>query len=378
MISDVPVGFLLSGGVDSTVILSCAVTETSKKISTFTVGFDGADFEDERLYARLAARRFDTDHHEITITPQEFWEFLPSLAWHMEEPVCDPPAVSLHYISKLARQHVKVLLSGEGGDEAFGGYFTYRNFLFLEKMKSLMHPHEDVLATLMGWTRYCPSLRKVARFSRFATTDLPNYYYSRAAAPFSFFNLNKETLCTPDFCAAVDFNRSVEPIHKLFENVRGQPWLNQMQYIDTKSALPDDLLVKADRMTMANSLELRVPFLDHKVLEFAVSLPTKYRVRHLTTKRILKETFRGRIPNEIIKRRKAGFPLPLERWMRGELRNQVREVVLSRRFLDRGYFRKEGIESLLAQSDQGRPLGKEIFSLLTLELLHEQLVDHAR
>jgi asparagine synthase (glutamine-hydrolysing) len=151
-----------------------------------------------------------------------------------------------------------------------------------------------------------------------------------------------------------------------------------MQYIDTKSALPDDLLVKADRMTMANSLELRVPFLDHKVLEFAVSLPTKYRVRHLTTKRILKETFRGRIPNEIIKRRKAGFPLPLERWMRGELRNQVREVVLSRRFLDRGYFRKEGIESLLAQSDQGRPLGKEIFSLLTLELLHEQLVDHAR
>ncbi len=138
MISDVPIGFLLSGGVDSTVVLSCAALETTEKISTFTVGFENAHFEDERPYARLAARRFGTEHHEITITPQEFWDFLPSLVWSMEEPICDPPAVSLHYVSKLARQHVKVLLSGEGGDEAFGGYYDYRNLLFLETVKATL------------------------------------------------------------------------------------------------------------------------------------------------------------------------------------------------------------------------------------------------
>jgi len=375
MISDVPVGFLLSGGVDSTVVLSCAATETSKRISTFTVGFDGEGFVDERPFARLAAKRFGTEHHEITITPQEFWDFLPSLVRHMEEPVCDPPAVSLHYVSKLARRHVKVLLSGEGGDEAFGGYHTYRNFMLLERLKSMAGPLTGALSAVFNGAARFPRLRKIGQFAPYIKTGLPDYYYSRTASPFSFFNPIKEGLYTHSFCAMVNQKRSTEVIRNLFGNVRDEPLLNQMQYIDTKTSLPDDLLIKADKMTMANSMELRVPFLDHKLLEFAASLPLSYRVNKFTTKRILKETFRDRIPGEIIQRKKAGFPIPIKRWLQKELRDQVYQVLLSRKCLERGYFRKEGIEKLLALGDQGQPLTKEIFSLLTLELLLAQFVD---
>jgi asparagine synthase (glutamine-hydrolysing) len=375
MISDVPIGFLLSGGVDSTIVLSCAATETSEKISTFTVGFESAHFEDERPYARLAADRFETEHHEITITPQDFWEFLPALVRSMEEPICDPPAVSLHYISKLARQHVKVLLSGEGGDEAFGGYHDYRNFLALEKVKFALPALKYTFSAMLGAADQFAALRKVAKFSPYFVTAPQEYYYSRASSPFSFFNRNKEVLYTPSLYAAVRPKLSVEIIRNLFHSVGGQPLLNQLQYIDIKTLLPDDLLIKADRITMGNSLELRVPFLDHELLEFAASLPPEYRVKGFKTKRILKKAFGQRIPKEIIRRKKAGFPIPIERWIQGELKDEVREVLLSKKSLDRGYFRRSGVENLLALGDQGKPVAKEIFALLTLELLLLQFID---
>lgn len=376
MISDVPVGFLLSGGVDSTVVLSCAATETDKKISTFTVGFDNASFEDERVYARMAAKRFGSDHHEITIEPKEFWDFLPSLIWHMEEPVCDPPAVSLHYVSKLAKSHVKVLLSGEGGDEAFGGYTDYRNFQYLERVKRAIHPMEGLLAgALILANRFGP-LRKAGKFAPFVKTALPDYFYSRVASPFSYFNQNKAGLYTSGFRETINPERSLDTVRELFNRVKDQPLLNQMQYIDTKTTLPDDLLVKADRITMGNSLELRVPFLDHVLLEFAATLPPDYRVKGLATKRILKQAFGKRIPMEIIKRKKAGFPIPIAQWCQNELRDPVRQVLLERKALERGYFTKRGIEQLLAAGDAGRPVAKEIFSLLTLELLHQRFIDN--
>ena len=377
MISDVPVGFLLSGGLDSTVVLCCAAMERKNKISTFTVGFDDAQFEDERVYARLAAKRFGSDHHEITITPKEFWDYLPTLVWHMEEPVCDPPAVSLHYVSKLARRHVKVLLSGEGGDEGFGGYNNYRNFQFLEGVKRTIHPMEGVLGGALDLANYFGPLRKVGKFAPFMTTALPDYFYSRVASPFSYFNRNKSELYTADFRATINLDRSLDPIRRFFKRIKDQPVLNQMQYLDVKTTLPDDLLVKADRITMANSLELRVPFLDHVLLEFAAELPTQYKVKNLVTKRILRHAFGERIPQEIVYRKKAGFPIPMGRWMRKELRQEVRDVLLSTKALGRGYFARAGVERLLADSDKGQSVSKEIFSLLTLELLHSQFVDIA-
>jgi asparagine synthase (glutamine-hydrolysing) len=167
----------------------------------------------------------------------------------------------------------------------------------------------------------------------------------------------------------VDAEQSLEVVRALFRRVRDQSPLNQMQYIDLKTSLPDDLLVKADKMTMCNSLELRVPLLDHQVLEFALNLPEAHRVKGVVTKRILKETFRGRIPREIIERKKAGFPIPIERWVRGELHEGVREVLLSRACLERGFFRRSAIETMLERNARGEGLSRELFALVTLELL---------
>ena len=221
MISDVPVGFLLSGGVDSTALLSCAVNETNKRISTFTIGFGGNDFADERPYAQLAAQRFGTDHHEITISADQFSEFLPTYVWHMEEPVCEPPAVALYYVSKLASEHVKVVLSGEGGDEAFGGYQNYRNLLFLEKAKSAMGPLNPAIGALMGALGSITRFHRPRKYAPLMTAQLPQYYYSRVSSPFSYFNRNKTALYTNEFQGSLDSRpASNGVVQKLFSRVQ--------------------------------------------------------------------------------------------------------------------------------------------------------------
>jgi len=370
MISDVPVGFLLSGGVDSTALLSCAVNETSKRVSTFTIGFDGHEFADERPYARLAAERFGTDHHEITISADQFRDFLPDYVWHMEEPVCEPPAVALYYVSRLASKHVKVVLSGEGGDEAFGGYQNYRNLLLFEKAKTAAGPFKGLIAGALKGLAQVPAFHRAQKYAPLMSSSLSDYYYSRVSSPFSYFNRKKDSLYSEGFLHHLNGQRAGHLTHELFSRVREQSMLNQMLYVDTKTWLPDDLLIKADKITMANSLELRVPLLDHRVLEFGATLPTEYKVKGLKTKRILKKAFDGRVPSEIIKRKKTGFPVPYGRWLNGELRDYVHDVLLSPESTQRGYLRKSGVERLLARSDAGAPVAKEVFSLLTLELWH--------
>lgn len=375
MISDVPVGFLLSGGVDSTALLSCAVSETDKRISTFTIGFAGNDFADERPYARLAANRFGTDHHEMTISADEFRDFLPKYVWHMEEPVCEAPAIALYYVSKLAKDYVKVVLSGEGGDEAFGGYHSYRNLLLFEKGKRAVGPFVGILAGLVKSLARIRRFHRVQKYAPLIETRLPDYYYSCVSSPFSYFNRNKKSLYNGEFRLSLDSKRPSALVDALFSQVKDQGLLNQMLYVDTKTWLPDDLLIKADKITMANSLELRVPLLDHLVLEFAASLPPEYKVKGFATKRILKKAFRDHVPEEIIKRKKTGFPVPYARWLRGDLRSYAHDVLLDSKALQRGYFRKASVEDLLVRFDAGEPVAKEVFSLLTLELWHEQFAD---
>jgi asparagine synthase (glutamine-hydrolysing) len=379
MISDVPVGVLLSGGVDSTIVLDCAVQEASKPISTFTIGFGGEEFDDERPFGRLVAERFGTEHHEITMSAQDFSDFLPAYVRHMEEPVCEAPAIALHYISKLARQHVKVVLSGEGGDEGFAGYQTYRNLLWLEEAKRLAGPFKGLLSSSVDWLGGLSGFGRFKKYAPLCRTPLAGYYYSRVTTPFSYFNLHRRELCTDDFFSGLDGEDGARLVAELFAQVdrqaTPQATLNRMLYVDSKTWLPDDLLVKADKITMANSLELRVPLLDHLVLEFAARLPTSFKVKGWNTKRILKEAFKDRIPREVIERRKSGMPVPLRRWMRTELEGLVREVLLSERSLSRGYFRKGGIERLLQRNAIDGSLMKEVFSLFTLELWHMEFID---
>jgi len=369
MISDVPVGFLLSGGVDSTALLNLSLNETNKDLSTFTIGFDGEDFADERVYARLAAEKFGTKHYEMTIKAQDFVEFLPAYVWHMEEPVCEPPAIALYYVSKLASDHVKVLISGEGGDEAFAGYQNYRNLVWLERLKKLAGPFKRPVNDFLNGLEGVASLGRLEKYVQLISVPFDQYYYGRTSSPFTFFNSMFKEFYSPDFIRFIDKNRSIEPTRRCLEHNNSNDYLSRMLYTDTKTWLPDDLLLKADKITMANSVELRVPLLDHVVLEFAADIPSQFKVSGMTTKHLLKAAFRDLIPNEIIKREKTGFPVPYARWFNNELYSYAREILLDRETLGRGYFEEKGINSLL---QNGTPAirSKEIFSLIVLELWH--------
>src|SRR5208337_1461653 len=204
MISDVPVGVLLSGGVDSTAMLSFAVEETDKPVSTFTIGFEGTLCTDERPFASLAARKYGTKHYEMTITARDFLDFLPKYVWHMEEPVCEPPAVALYYVSKLARQHVTVLISGEGGDEAFAGYQTYRNLVWLEKIKRALGPLTGAASEVAAGVGKVTGFRRFGKYAPLMNLPLEQYYYSRTSNPFSFFNRKPSGLYTPGFLASLN------------------------------------------------------------------------------------------------------------------------------------------------------------------------------
>jgi asparagine synthase (glutamine-hydrolysing) len=383
MISDVPVGVLLSGGVDSTGVLRYAVEQTDKPMHTFTIGFEGQHFADERPYARLAAQKYGTKHQEITMTVGDFQNFLPKYVWHMEEPICEPPAVALYFVSHLARQSgVKVLLSGEGGDEAFGGYQNYRNLLILERLKSAFGPAKG----LLRYGFQALGLAGLPRFEKYAglvEPSLSQYYLSRTSTPYSGFNQIKNDLYTEGFKETLRTRRSNDPINQannqlikhLFDRQINQSALNQMLYVDTKTWLPDDLLVKADKITMATSVELRVPLLDFQVVEFAASLPQSYKVSGWRLKRILKAALEKSVPQEILDRKKTGLPIPYESWLRGEMKELVFDTVLRQDNTVSSYFNKTKVEGILQAHQRGEGYSGEVFSLLVLELWHKAFAE---
>ena len=368
MIADVPVGVLLSGGVDSSAVLSFAVQNTGKKINTFTVGFDGDQVVDERPFARSAAIKFGTEHHEISITENDFWNFLPDYVWHMEEPVCEPPAVALYYVSRLAREHVKVVLSGEGGDEAFGGYPNYPNMLRLDRLRSKFGPMARPAGAVASWAGEHFGNPRLDRYGFAMGRSLSDHYFSRTSGPTAFFNRNASRFLTRGFFEGTADVSPARQIAELTGAVSAEHLLNQMLYVDTKTWLPDDLLIKADKITMANSLELRVPLLDHKVLEFAASLPPAFKVQGKETKRVLKAAFAKELPPEIIHRKKAGFPVPYEGWLRNGLNGPMRDLLLADRALGRGYFKEAEVRRLLDADAQTGRYSKEVFGLMAVEL----------
>ncbi len=374
MISDVPVGVLLSGGVDSTGILSHAVRHARQQLHTFTMGFAGRNFADERPFAQLGASTFGTHHHEMSLSAGEFRDFLPRFVWHLEEPVCEPPAVALYFVSRLAREAgVKVLLSGEGGDEAFAGYQTYRNVLLLEKVKSRLGPAQGPFAlSLRALSR--AGLSRFEPYAGMAASSLQDYYYSRTASPFTAFNLRKQELYTAEFQRHLSGTHSTAPTNQLFKRAQGRSVLQQMLYVDSKSWLPDDLLIKADKMTMATSVELRVPLLDFRVMEFAAALPDHYKVKGWRLKRILKAALRQSVPQDILDRKKTGFPVPYDSWMRTELRDFVRDTILSSNAAILEYFDRAIVAQIVRDHASGAGCAKEVFSLVALELWHKQFL----
>ena len=375
MISDVPVGFLLSGGIDSTAMLSFAARKTDKPISTYTIGFSSQGVVDERPFARLAAKRFGTNHYEMSISPDEFAAFLPSYVWYMEEPICQPPAIALYYVSKLASEHVKVLISGEGGDEAFAGYENYRNIFWFERIKRVLGPLQKPVGQGMNLLGEIFHSRVLAKYGPRTGVKFEQYYLSRTSSPFGFFTRESRKLYSDEMAKRVDKDYSVSVTRTYLAKAATYGCLDKMLYVDTNTWLPDDLLIKADKMTMANSVELRVPFLDHKILEFAARLPRNQKIRRWTMKYLAKRALRGNVPDEILSRRKAGFPVPYESWLRNNLRTWVSEILLDSKTVSRGYFKRGAIEELLKRNVSGSEYPHEIFSLVVLELWHRAFVD---
>jgi asparagine synthase (glutamine-hydrolysing) len=292
----------------------------------------------------------------------------------MEEPVCEPTAVALYYVSRLAKDYVKVLISGEGGDEAFAGYPNYRNLLWLERFKSLVGPLNGMISSGLSALRNVSGSERIEKYASLMKTPFESYYYSRISNPSAFFIHQNEKLYTPDYLRIVDKSLSLLPVNRYLTTKTSNGYVNRILYVDTKTSLPDDLLLKADKMTMANSIELRVPLLDHKVLEFSATLPEHFKVHGFTTKYIAKQALRTRVPREILDRKKVGFPVPYAQWLRTELSSWAKEILFDRETTARGYFNLDCVASLIKENiDTGR-FSKEVLSLVALELWHREFL----
>ncbi|HYG36434.1 MAG TPA: asparagine synthase C-terminal domain-containing protein, partial [Clostridia bacterium] len=269
-------------------------------------------------------------------------------------------------------------------DEAFAGYPKYRNLAFLERLKAAFGPAKGLLSAGLKTFELITS-KDIRHYRSCVHRPIEDYYYGLASTPETPFNKYKAALYTNDFAGSLGQCRSDEPTRRLFAEISGKSPLQQMLYVDTKTWLPDDLLVKADKMTMATSVELRVPLLDHQVLEFAASLPCRFKVHGRTTKRILKLALEDSVPEAILKRKKAGFPLPYDQWMKNGLKDFVNDTILSPKAALRSYFEKKKLEELLEKQQQPlsntRGNGKaqhaldysrEVFSLLVLEMWHKE------
>jgi len=365
--SDVPVGVFLSGGVDSSTTVALLAEAGITNLKTFCVAYDeGAEFDESR-YARIVADRFRTDHHVLYVDSTQFQDFIPSYVWHMDEPVTEAAAISLCFVSRLLRQHAIVALSGEGSDELFGGYNAYQRMLWFETYRKLPAAVRmgilDPLASLTGH-------KKVKAYARQARLPLEQRYFG---VPFND-PAYKDVLYTDEFSTIA---RTAEtPLASYYSRSADWDALSRMLYVDLKAWLVDDLLIKADKMTMVHAVELRVPFLDHRVVEFAATIPSSMKIRNGESKWILKEAMRGRLPNEILTRPKQGFPTPLKRMFERDMSGYIRDLLLSQRAVGRGYFKRDAVERLIDEHvRQSRDHHIVLWKLIVLEEWHRQFVD---
>ena len=370
LMSDVPLGAFLSGGLDSSAIVACMSRMMTEPVKTFSVGYSDDPTSSELEYARIVAKAFNTEHHEFILESGDFFNSLDLLLEHMEEPVVESAAVALYQLSKLAREHVTVVLSGEGGDEILAGYPLYKIMPKVDRIHEFVQLLPEALHVWIG--RHGIGSEKALKYWDWIGTPLSKRYWgiSNDVTPSL-----KKRMYQSEFYAQVGGTVGTV-FEKLFNTLEQGTKLRRMTYVDLKTWLPDDLLLKADKMTMACSLELRVPMLDHVLLEFATALPDNLRCNGKQGKYLLKKVMEGYLPREIIYRSKKGFPVPIAVWFRGPLFEKVREILLDTRTLSRGYFRSEYIEIVLERHRAGaEDLSRRIFSLLALELWHRKYID---
>jgi len=354
LMSDVPLGAFLSGGLDSSVVVALMSKMVSDPVNTFTAAYHEGDSED--AFARIVADRFKTQHHEFFLEADNFFDSLKTLIEFAEEPIVEPAAISLYHIAKLARGKAIVLLSGEGGDELFGGYYLYQYMTKIDKLQKFL-PH--FLFPLFKKLGDNVSKLKYRKYIDWLTLALPSRYQGISSY---LTESQKKFLYNPEFFESrSDYLESC--FTNYFHRVQRKDPLSQMLYVDTKTWLVDDLLVKADKMTMAASVELRVPFLDHRLVEAAMELPSAYKINGNEGKFIIKKMAQSFLPDEIVLRKKMGFPVPTRDWFRGELMLQIDNILSN---LKRAaWFRPNALDTLVAaHKADSEDLSKILMTLL--------------
>jgi asparagine synthase (glutamine-hydrolysing) len=367
LVSDVPVGVMLSGGIDSSALVALA-SEQVPRVQTFSIGFDEPSYDERRL-ARLVAERYGTDHHELVVRPQAL-ELLPALVEAYDEPFADSSAVPTYLVSQLAVQDVKVALSGEGGDELFGGYYTY--------VADLMAPRVGPVARALR-----PLIERLPTSAAKASLDYKAKRFARAAhlPPLERHHGWKEIFSADARAELLRPDRRAErdPLLLLaarYAETEGAQQLARLQDVDVGVYLADDLLVKTDRASMANSLEARVPFCDEAVARFALALPDRMKVRGLSKKRLLRRAVEPLLPREIVHGRKQGFSIPNAAWLRHDLQPLVRDMLSAERLRRQGLFRPEAVGPLVDRHASGREdLSRQLWSLLVFSLWYERWVE---
>jgi asparagine synthase (glutamine-hydrolysing) len=378
LMSEVPLGAFLSGGIDSSAVVAAMAHEMAEPVKTFSIGFSDAAF-DELEYARLVAQQFGTDHHEYVVEPHAL-EVIPKLVRHYGEPFADSSAIPSFYLAELTSRHVTVALNGDGGDESFAGYNRYvsndltRHLSWVPRPVGRLAPP---IARLIGeGSRNNSTRTRIQRLARSLAMDPAERYAMWMSA---FDGVRRNQVLTPEFAASVAGSDPSSFITDVWRTSSARNRVDSMLDTDVQTYLPGDLLVKMDIATMAYSVEARSPFLDHRLMEFAASLPAHLKLKGMTGKRVLKDALRGRIPDAILDRPKMGFGVPLVRWFRDELRELPREVLLDPAAVRRGYFRRDVVERLIREHQaSAADHSARLWVLLQLEFWHREVVESPR
>ena len=368
LISDVPVGAFLSGGMDSSLVVGIMSKLSHQPVKTFSIGFEEKEF-DELEFGRLVSNYFSTEHHEFIVRPNAI-EILPELVWYYSEPFADSSAIPTYYVAKMTKDFVKVVLTGDAGDENFAGYPRYLRSKWVarftkipEKIRRDWMPSVLRIGASLHWRE--KTFNRLADFLELLSSNQARNY----AEQIKIFNAKERSgIYSPEMDHALTHIDPVGYLVEKYEESETEDPLNKLLYLDIHSYLPEDLLVKMDIATMANSLEARVPFLDHQFMELVAQIPSRFKLSGSKAKFVLKKAFSDFLPPAISKRKKMGFGVPISRWIRKDLKNYVYDVLLDPKTLQRGYFRKEGIEQLLEEHLSSRyDHSAKIWSLLFLE-----------
>ena len=374
--ADVPLGMFLSGGLDSSAIAALMSKMIDRPLQTFSVAFKQRAFS-ELDYARQVARAIKADAHEVVIDDQDFFGALPQLIWHEDEPIAHPSSIPLYFVSVLARDHVKVVLTGEGSDELLAGYGKYPRALANWHAGAAYGLLPRPMRTWMARSVVPNIPGTLGRYAARSFLGMPRTPEAMFFDNFAAIGLRRQaTLLAPRLANLATAERAYGPSRAFFDAANGRSTtLDRLLYADMKTYLVE-LLMKQDQMSMAASIESRVPFLDHQLVEFAAGLPPRMKLRGFTTKWILREAVREILPAEILSRKKMGFPVPFGIWMRGPWKELAREVLLDVRSRQRGIIEPAAVERLISSHAAGTVNGADaIWSLLNLELWYRTHID---